>query len=200
MWPWAYLRAYTDQTKDQKDGAYVICFTESHSKVYSLDSFPCFSRREQKRSSRIRLTRVSWHILGNQWGSHDTLLFVESEVWRSEYCQGMICRPVCTGREATWSIYPLKNPPKNMLSAIHLLSCTTYNIRMYRPSVGEWALRSILLHMHAKEAHVHAINLLKGKKCFGSVRKGLRHFTRVHKPVVTKTKNQIWEEVQHIWT
>lgn len=78
-----------------------------------------------------------------------------------------------------------------MLSAIHLLSCTTYNIRMHRPCVGEWALRPILLHMHAKEAHVHAINLLKGKKCFGSVRKGLRHFTRVHKPVVTKTKSNM---------
>lgn len=57
---------------------------------------------------------------------------------------------------------------------------------MYRPSVGEWALGAILLHVHAKEANVHTINLLKGEKCFGSVGKGLRHFTRVHKPVVIK--------------
>lgn len=76
------------------------------------------------------------------------------------------------------------------------MPCTTYNIRMYRPSVREWALRAILLHMHAEETHVHAINLLKGKKCFGSVGKGLGHFTRVHKPVV-KTKSNIREGITY---
>lgn len=57
---------------------------------------------------------------------------------------------------------------------------------MYLPSVGECALRTIFLDMHAKEAHVNAINLLKGKKCFGSVGKRLGHFSSVHKPDVTK--------------
>lgn len=50
--------------------------------------------------------------------------------------------------------------------------------------------------MHAEEAHIHAINLLKGEKCFGSVGKALWHFTRVHKPVVMK-KNQILKKVEH---
>lgn len=59
---------------------------------------------------------------------------------------------------------------------------------MYRPSVGKWALRAVFLHMHAKEAHIYPINLLKGEKCFGSVGKGLGHFTRVDKPVVMKRK------------
>ncbi len=68
---------------------------------------------------------------------------------------------------------------------------------MHRPSVGEWALRAVLLHVHAKETHVHAVNLLKGEKCFGSVGKGLRHFARVHKPVITKT-NQILTRVNSI--
>lgn len=62
---------------------------------------------------------------------------------------------------------------------------------MYAPSVWEWALRAILLHMHAEEAHVHAINLLKGKKCFGSVGKSLRHLTCVHKPVVNQKKRKL---------
>lgn len=62
---------------------------------------------------------------------------------------------------------------------------------MYRPSVGEWALRAVLLHVHAKETHVHAINLLKGEKCFGSVGKGLWHFACVHKPVVTQTNQML---------
>lgn len=59
---------------------------------------------------------------------------------------------------------------------------------MYRPSVGEWALGAVLLYVHAKEAHIYTVNLLKGKKCFGSVGKGLGHFTRVHKPVVIRRK------------
>lgn len=59
---------------------------------------------------------------------------------------------------------------------------------MYRPSVGEWAFRAVLLHVHAKEANVHTINLLKGEKCFGSVGKGLGHFPCVHKPVVMKKR------------
>lgn len=56
---------------------------------------------------------------------------------------------------------------------------------MYTPSVGEWAVGAVLLHVHAKETNIHTINLLKGKKCFGSVGKGLWHFTRVHESVVT---------------
>lgn len=67
---------------------------------------------------------------------------------------------------------------------------------MHRPSVGERALRAVLLHVHAKEAHVHAVNLLKSKKCFGSVGKGLRHFTRVHKPVVMK-KSKLLVKLEH---
>lgn len=63
---------------------------------------------------------------------------------------------------------------------------------MYLPSVGECTLRTIFLDMHAKEAHIHTINLLKGKKCFGSVGKCLRHFSSVHKPDVTKKKNKSW--------
>lgn len=59
---------------------------------------------------------------------------------------------------------------------------------MHLPSVWECALRTIFLDMHAKEAHIHTINLLKGKKCFGSVGKCLRHFSSVHKPDVTGTK------------
>lgn len=59
------------------------------------------------------------------------------------------------------------------------------------PSVGECTLRTIFLDMHSKEAHVHTINLLKGKKCFGSVGKRLRHFSSVHKPDVTKNKQTL---------
>lgn len=56
----------------------------------------------------------------------------------------------------------------------------------YRPGVGERAVRAVFLHMHAKEAHVNTINLLKGEKCFGSVREGLGHIARVHKSGVEK--------------
>ncbi len=70
---------------------------------------------------------------------------------------------------------------------------------MHIPSVGEWALGAVLLHVHAKEAHIHAVNLLKGEKCFGSVGKRLRHLTRVHKPV-TKTNKHTRDELEHyIW-
>lgn len=57
---------------------------------------------------------------------------------------------------------------------------------MCLPSVGECALRTIFLDVHSKEADVHTINLLKGKKCFGSVGKRLGHFSSVHKPDVTE--------------
>lgn len=60
---------------------------------------------------------------------------------------------------------------------------------MFLPSVGECALRTIFLDMHAKEAHIHTINLLKGKKCFGSVGKCLWHFSSVDKP--TRLKKQL---------
>lgn len=72
---------------------------------------------------------------------------------------------------------------------------------MYRPSVWEWALRAVLLHVHAKETHVHAVNLLKGEKCFGSVRKRLGHFSRVHKPVVNKTSHTL-EQLKYfvVWS
>ena len=37
------------------------------------------------------------------------------------------------------------------------------------PCVGCGAVRGVLLHMHAEETHVHAINLLKHKHGLGSV-------------------------------
>ena len=42
--------------------------------------------------------------------------------------------------------------------------------------IGWRAVRAVLLHMHAEEAHVHPVDFLKCKKCFGSVREGLHHF------------------------
>lgn len=59
---------------------------------------------------------------------------------------------------------------------------------MHRPSVGEWALGAILLYVHAEEAHVYTINFLKCEKCFGSIRKGLWHFTCIYKPVETNKR------------
>lgn len=37
--------------------------------------------------------------------------------------------------------------------------------------------------MHAKETHIDTVDLLEGKKCFGSVREALRHLVVVYKPV-----------------
>lgn len=38
------------------------------------------------------------------------------------------------------------------------------------PSIWKGAIRAILLHVHAKEAHIYPVDFLKCKKCFGSVR------------------------------
>lgn len=53
---------------------------------------------------------------------------------------------------------------------------------MCLPGVGERAFRSVLLHVHAEETHVHSVNLLKCKKCFGSVGEALKHLSCVYKP------------------
>lgn len=52
------------------------------------------------------------------------------------------------------------------------------------PCVWRGAIRAILLDVHPKEAHVHSINFLKGKECFGSIRERFRHFPRIHKPEI----------------
>lgn len=49
------------------------------------------------------------------------------------------------------------------------------------PLIGLRAVGPILLHMHAKEADVCSINVLKCKKGFGPVREGLGHLSTVHK-------------------
>lgn len=50
------------------------------------------------------------------------------------------------------------------------------------PGVWGWAIPSVFLHMHAKETHIHAIDLFKSKECLCSIGKGLRHLTRIDKP------------------
>lgn len=50
------------------------------------------------------------------------------------------------------------------------------------PGVRKRAFRSIFLDVHAKETHIHSINLLKCKKCFGSVGKAFAHLSWVNKP------------------
>ena len=52
------------------------------------------------------------------------------------------------------------------------------------PCVWRGAIRAILLDVHPKEAHIHSINFLKGKECFGSIRERFRHFPRIHKPEI----------------
>lgn len=65
------------------------------------------------------------------------------------------------------------------------------------PSVWKGTLWAILLDMHAKETNVHTIYFLKCKKCFGSVREALHHFTRIHKPVETHTHTQSYRLFLH---
>lgn len=50
------------------------------------------------------------------------------------------------------------------------------------PGVRKRAFRSIFLDVHAKETHIHSIDLLKCKKCFGSVGKAFAHLSWVNKP------------------
>lgn len=57
------------------------------------------------------------------------------------------------------------------------------------PGVWWGAVRAILLDVHTKEAHIHSINLLKGKQSFGTVREGLWHLTRIHKSAGNRGKN-----------
>lgn len=104
----------------------------------------------------------------------------------------MICRPVCGGEQKEHGQFYTEKAPTVSFFYYYV----SYTVQ-YRPSVGEWALRAVLLHVHAKEANVHAINLLEGEKCFGSVGKGLGHFTRVNKPVVIKT-SQILATIEHL--
>lgn len=49
------------------------------------------------------------------------------------------------------------------------------------PGVRIGALRSIFLHVHAKEAYIRAIDLFKCKQCFGSVGKLIGQLTWVAK-------------------
>lgn len=50
------------------------------------------------------------------------------------------------------------------------------------PLVGLRAVGAVLLNMHTKEADVHTVDVLKGKKSFGPVRERLGHLSTVHKP------------------
>lgn len=118
-------------------------------------------------------TQVSWRIPDSRWGFRGTLPFAECGVWRSEYCPGRICRHVCTRTQQS------KN---KFLVVYRLFHLCCQNSQRYWPSVWERALGAVLLHVHAKEAHVHAINLLKSKKCFGSIGESLGHLASVHKP------------------
>lgn len=66
------------------------------------------------------LTPVSSHTPGSLLRSHGTLQSLAHVVWRSEYCRGMICKPVCkanmeklaTHRGATHTTYKSKAAKK----------------------------------------------------------------------------------------
>ena len=47
------------------------------------------------------------------------------------------------------------------------------------------------LHMHAKEANIHAILLLEGKHGSGSVGEVVHHLARVHVPRIVWVKKQL---------
>ena len=50
------------------------------------------------------------------------------------------------------------------------------------PLIGRRAVRAVLLHVHAEEADVGSVDVLKGKKSLGPVGEGLAHLPTIHKP------------------
>ena len=58
-----------------------------------------------------------------------------------------------------------------MVSSIERFHRLSQTVASLSPCVREVALRSVLLHMHAKETHVDAVNLLKDKHRLRSVGK-----------------------------
>lgn len=133
------------------------------------------------------LTPVSSHTPGSLLRSHGTLQSLAHVVWRSEYCRGMICKPVCkanmeklaTHRGATHTTYKSKAARKSANMTLHFFAVVL-------PGIWKRALWAVLLDMHAKETNVHPVYFLKCKKCFGSVREGLHHLAWVHKPEETE--------------
>lgn len=67
--------------------------------------------------------------------------------------------------------------------------CCLKRTFMSLPGVREKAIRAVLLHVHAEETHVHAVNLLEGEKCFGSVGEAFRHLSCVDKPETKQEMN-----------
>lgn len=60
--------------------------------------------------------------------------------------------------------------------------CTHHQYRNERvPCIRRGAIRAILLYVHAKEAHIYSVYLLKRKQSFGTIRERFRHLTRIHK-------------------
>lgn len=74
-------------------------------------------------------------------------------------------------------------------------NCINPLVSVVIPGIWKGALRAVLLDVHAKETNVHAVYFLECKKCFGSVREGLHHLARVHKPgeIETASKLQVLE-------
>jgi hypothetical protein len=59
---------------------------------------------------------------------------------------------------------------------------------VHPPGVRRWTLGSVLLHVHAKEAHVRAVHLFECEQRFGSVGKLVRQLTRVDESAIRETQ------------
>ena len=97
----------------------------------------------------------------------------------------MRCKPVCEKKGREKVVRGVNEDERNETAALRVVlvsGCGWVGGGGGVPGVREGTLRAVLLDVHAEEAHVHPVDLLKRKKCFGSVWEGLHHLTRVHEP------------------
>ena len=61
---------------------------------------------------------------------------------------------------------------------------------VHSPLIGWWAVRAVLLHVHAKKTHFCSIYILECKESFQSVWEGLSHLSTVNKSKQRKQKKR----------
>ena len=67
----------------------------------------------------------------------------------------------------------------------------TVEVRYVNSSlIGRWAVGAILLDVHAEEAHVSAVDVLKCKQGLRPVGEGLGHLATVYEPGQMKDKDE----------
>lgn len=69
---------------------------------------------------------------------------------------------------------------------------------VHSPLIGRRTVRAVLLHVHAKEAHIGAVDVFERKQGFHSVREGLGHFAVVHKPARSERVSEVQKQCQQL--